>query len=99
MRIISRSRLLSFARLHGDAKAALDTWYKLAKQAQWSSLADVRRTFNSADVVGNFTVFNIKGNQYRLIVDIQYQTQKIYVKYVLSHSEYDTNDWKHDPYY
>lgn len=99
MRIISRSRLLSFAKSHGDVAAALDTWYRVAKKAQWTSLTDVRKTFNAADQVGNFTVFNIKGNQYRLIVDIQYQTQKIYIKSVLSHSEYDKNDWKRDPYY
>ena len=47
----------------------------------------------------NFTVFNIKGNRYRLIVDIIYEHQRIYIKYVLTHAEYDKDKWKNDPYY
>lgn len=67
----------------------------------------VRRSFNVilrvliriVEVVGNFTVFNIKGNNYRLIVNINYIKQIIYIKYVLTHTEYDKNYWKRDPYF
>lgn len=99
MRVISRSRLLEFARQHRSAAEALDVWYRLAKKARWKNLSEVRETFRSADAVGNFTVFNIKGNQYRMIVDLDYSRQRIFIKYVLTHKEYDKDVWKRDPYY
>lgn len=52
-----------------------------------------------AEVVEDFTVFNIKGNRYRLIVSIDYKKQLIYVKYILTHTEYDKEKWKDDPYF
>jgi mRNA interferase HigB len=57
-------------------------------------LADVRRTFSSADAVSKWTVFNIKGNQYRLIAEINYLSGRLYVRHVLTHSEYDRGGWK-----
>jgi mRNA interferase HigB len=74
------------------------TWLDIAKKAQWQNLQDVRQTFASADgvPVGNkvYTVFNIAGNNFRLIVKIEYQYQKIFIKYLLTHVEYDKGDWK-----
>jgi mRNA interferase HigB len=99
MRVISRKTLLSFSETHGDAYKALDAWYRLAKSAKWESFTDLKKYFGAADVVGNFTVFNIKGNHYRLIADVQYEKQKIYIKCVLTHEEYNQDDWKRDPYY
>ena len=55
----------------------LDAWFRIAKKAVWRSLADVRRTFSSADAVDKWTVFNIKGNQYRLITEINYAGGRI----------------------
>jgi mRNA interferase HigB len=89
MRIISRKRLLKFSEVHSEAADPLDYWYRVAKSATWSNLVEVRQTYPTADAVGNFTVFNIKGNDYRLITSIVYETQRIYIKYVLTHSEYD----------
>jgi len=57
-------------------------------------LADVRRLFPSADAVGRFTVFNIKGTSYRLIAEINYQFGRLYVRHVLTHAEYDKGAWK-----
>ena len=74
-------------------------WYRVASKAKWRNLAEVQATYKTAEAVGNFTVFNIKGNRYRLIVDIIYPQQRIYIKYVLTHAEYDKNRWKNDPYY
>jgi mRNA interferase HigB len=99
MRIISRKRLLEFSEIHSEATAPLDYWYRVAKSATWTNLIEVRETYPTADPVGNFTVFNIKGNDYRLITSIVYQTQRIYIKYVLTHSEYDKEKWKNDLYY
>jgi mRNA interferase HigB len=99
MHIVSRKRLLEFAEIHADAADQLDSWYRVAKSAEWVNLVSVRQTYPAADAVGNFTVFNIKGNDYRLITSIVYATQRIYIKYVLTHSEYDRDKWKDDPYY
>jgi len=99
MRIISRKKLLEFSWDHADASVPLDQWYRVVKTGSWQNLSDVRQVYRSADSVGNFTVFNIKGNDYRLIVDIVYHIQRIYIKYVLTHAEYDKDEWKNDPYF
>ncbi len=59
----------------------------------------MQEIYPTAEAVSNFTVFNIKGNRYRLIVDIVYSEATIFVKYVLTHAEYDKDKWKNDPYY
>ena len=62
-------------------------------------LIEVQSIYPKAEAVGNFTVFNIKGNKYRLIASINYIRQIIYIKYILTHAEYDKNNWKRDPYF
>ena len=62
------------------------------------NLVDIQNIYANAEAVGNFTVFNIKGNNYRLIVDIIYSKQRIYIKYVLTHAENDKDKWINDPY-
>jgi mRNA interferase HigB len=99
MHIVSRKRLLEFAEIHADVSDPLDLWYRVAKSAEWANLVDVRQTYPATDSVGNFTIFNIKGNDYRLITSIVYATGRIYIKYVLTHSEYNKDKWKDDPYY
>ena len=99
MHVISNKKLRLFSDLHRDAETPLDNWYRIAKAAQWKNLVEVRQFYPSADSVGNFTVFNIKGNDYRLIVSIDYQRQIVYIKYILTHAEYDLEKWKDDPYY
>ena len=63
------------------------------------NLEDVRLIYRDAEAVGNFTVFNIKGNAYRLIVGIDYENQVIYYKYFLTHAQYDKDKWKNDSYF
>ena len=94
MHIISRKKLLEAARSHRDLSAPLDVWYRIAKRAGWRSLAEVRLTFPSADAVDQFTVFNIKGNAYRLITEINYRTGRIFLRDVLAHAEYSKGGWK-----
>jgi mRNA interferase HigB len=99
MHIISYRRLREYIRVHVDCRDALDNWFKIASKAKWSNLVEVQTVFPTAESVGNFTVFNIKGNKYRLIVSIDYRQQLIYIKYILTHSEYDKEKWKNDPYF
>jgi mRNA interferase HigB len=94
MRVISRRTLREFIRQHPNAESSLEQWYRIVRRAGWNSLADVRRVFPHADHVGRRTVFNIAGNNYRLIARINYRGQKLYVLAVLTHGEYDKEQWK-----
>ncbi len=91
--VISRKRLLEAANRHSALSAPLDAWYRVAKKSEWRSLEDVRRIFPSADAAGKYTVFNIKGNSFRLIAEITFKTGRIYVRHVLTHAEYDKGGW------
>ena len=95
MHVISRARLRDFWERHPDTQTPLASWYRTASKAAWRNLAEVRQSFNSADVVDQWTVFNIRGNRYRLIVRIDYVHQMIFIHDVLTHAEYDRGDWKH----
>ena len=83
MHVISYRLLREFKIKHADCGDAIDNWYKVANKANWSNLIEVQSIFSKAEAVGNFTVFNIKGNKYRLIVSIDYEKQVIYIKYSL----------------
>lgn len=88
---------MALAQQHGDCTSQIAKWYDLASKATWRNLADVRQTFRSADQVGDKTVFNIKGNSYRLIVKIEYDAGRVYIKNLLTHAEYDKGKWKTQP--
>lgn len=94
MHIISRKRLNEFAEVHLDAKPALVRWYRLARNRDFSDFVNLRQTFPSADQVGKLTVFNIGGNKVRLITAVHYNRRRIYVRAVLTHSEYDELRWR-----
>jgi mRNA interferase HigB len=93
MRIISRKTLREFWNRHPDAQQALQAWYHDAKRATWKTPADIKNVYRNASFVGNNrVVFNIKGNQYRLVVAIQYQHGIIYIRFIGTHAEYDKID-------
>lgn len=96
MRIISKRKLREFWENRPDAKEPLLDWYNVALKSSWQNLAEVRESFRHADPVGDCTVFNIKGNDYRLITVIKYRAQRVYALYVLTHKEYDKEKWKDD---
>jgi mRNA interferase HigB len=94
LHVLSRKKLLSVAEKHGDLAGPLDIWYRIAKSVDWASREDLRRDFPSADGVGKYTVFNIKGNEYRLISLIFYRSKKLFIRDVITHAEYDKGRWK-----
>ena len=94
MHVITRKRLMEFARTHPDARAPLNYWFAIVRKTDYTSFAGLRITFPSADQVGRFTVFNVGGNKFRLIVAIHYNPQKVYIRYVLTHAEYDRGAWR-----
>jgi mRNA interferase HigB len=94
MRIIAKRRLMTLASAHGNCMDQVAVWYNIASKATWTSLSEVRQVFPHADSVGDMTVFNIKGNAYRLVVHIRYDRVIIYIKDLLTHAEYDKGAWK-----
>ena len=90
MRIFTEQTLKEYAEAHPEAKAALQEWTNIVKKSEWTCFADVKKTFNSVDNVGNqHYVFKIKGNNYRLIVVIKFTIKFVYVRFIGTHAEYD----------
>jgi len=94
MHIITRKRLNEFADKYPETGGALANWYSQMKQNNFTSFAELRAMVPSADQVGKLTVFNIGGNKVRLITAIHYNRRKVYIRAVLTHSEYDEGKWK-----
>ena len=93
VRVLSRKAIREFAQIHPEAIEPLTHWYLVARRASWSSLAAVRRDFRHADIAGKYTVFNIGGNNFRLIATIKYRWQVVYIRAILTHAEYDKGAW------
>ena len=93
MRIIAHRTIVGYGHQHPNAKIALDNWYRTTKSARWQSFQDIKAIFNSVDFVGNQRyVFNIKGNDYRLVVKILFAQQIVYIRFIGTHKEYDKID-------
>jgi mRNA interferase HigB len=101
--ITGRKKLLEAGERHGTKVAAsLESWYRIAKRARWRSLEDVRLTYPHADGVSVgegaaervYTVFNVGGNDFRLITEIFYQDETVLLRRVLTHAAYDKEGWK-----
>jgi mRNA interferase HigB len=94
MHIISRKALRLFWEQYPDSETALLRWFKVVRQSEFETLAELRAAFPSADKVGNWVVFNIGGNKYRLIASIHFNRGKVYVRHILTHAEYSRGKWK-----
>ena len=99
MRIVTRKRLEAFWEKHPNAKTSLMLWITRITDTKSQNLVELHQIFPSADLVGNFTVFNIGGNNYRLIAYIDYKAQIVFIRSVLTHAEYDKEKWKDDNWY
>jgi mRNA interferase HigB len=93
MWVVSLKRLREFWAVHPRAEVSLRSWFTQTTAAQWRNFHELRLTFPAADLVGNCTVFNIGGNNFRLISRVFYTSHKVYVLRVMTHAEYDTEDW------
>jgi mRNA interferase HigB len=93
MRIIALKTLRLFWEQHPDVRQALQAWYRDAKRATWTTPADIRTVYRNASFVSNNrVVFNIRGNQYRLVVAINYAYGIVYIRFIGSHQDYDKID-------
>lgn len=94
MRIIGQIALQKAARKRADAANALAMWRAAAASARWRNFAQLKADVPSADYVPPFTMFNVKGNKYRLIALIDYAEQIVVVRAVLTHATYSKGKWK-----
>jgi mRNA interferase HigB len=94
MHVISKKRLIEFYTIHSTSKSPLLKWFQEIKKGSFQTIAEIRLLYPHADKVGRRTVFNSGGNEYRLITRINYLTQKVFIVRILTHAEYDKNDWK-----
>ena len=96
MHIISKKKLKEFWEVHPSAEQPLKNWFQITKKANWENLVEVRQDFPHADLAGICTVFNIGGNNFRLITKIYYPNKVVLVRFVLTHAEYDKKIYKND---
>ncbi|MBQ6953141.1 MAG: type II toxin-antitoxin system HigB family toxin [Bacteroidales bacterium] len=90
MRIVAKKTIVAFYTWHADAKVALEDWYEKVESAEWENFAQLRMSFASADHVGNKRiVFNIRGNEYRLVAIVLFKFKMVYVRFIGTHQEYD----------
>jgi len=93
MNVVAKPNVMKAGERLGLA-AEMDRWYRVAKAAKWQSLEDVRVNFASADKVGKVLIFNVHGNKFRLIAQVNFAAQALYFKALMTHKEYDRGEWK-----
>ncbi|ROZ76476.1 type II toxin-antitoxin system HigB family toxin [Ramlibacter sp. WS9] len=93
MRVIALKNIRDFCERHPPASEALKAWTEEARTASWKTPQDIKNRYSSASFLrGNRVVFNIKGNEYRLIVAVAYRFEAVYIKFIGTHAQYDAVD-------
>jgi mRNA interferase HigB len=91
--VINRKAVRRMMKDHSDAAAALNAWWKVARAARWNHIEECRKSLATADQVGRCVIFDILGNKYRLIAVVSWRNQRLYVKALFTHREYERNTW------
>jgi mRNA interferase HigB len=93
MRIVTYRRIAEFCSVHKDAETALEDWYQKTENSEWKNFSEIKQTFGSVDFAGNDRyVFNIRGNNYRLVAIVIFASKKVYIRFIGTHSEYNKID-------
>jgi mRNA interferase HigB len=93
MHVVSHKAIRNFREEHAHARSAMDRWYRVAKRAAWSSLAEVKQSFSAADLVAPHVVFDIGGNKYRLIAEMNFARRVLFIRAIVTHEEYMRGAW------
>jgi mRNA interferase HigB len=93
LKVLGTEVLDKAKKVHGDLTSSLTTWLTIARDARWKNLHEVRLTWRNTDCVKGKTIFNIKGHRYRLIAIVNYASQTIVIKMLLTHAEYSEGGW------
>lgn len=94
MRVISKRPIREFWELHPESKSALEEWFRKVVQITVTSFPELRKFFGSADYVDGYTLFDVGGNKYRIATVIHYDKQRLYIRQVMTHAEYNRNHWR-----
>jgi mRNA interferase HigB len=94
VRIIGISKLDEFARRHAKARTPLANWEKVVRAASWRNSPEMKSTFNSVDYDNGKTIYDIGGNNFRLIALVDFGKQLVQVADVITHAEYEKGRWK-----
>jgi len=94
MHIITQKRITEAKKSYPDCNPALVGWLKVAENNEFRNFADLKKIFNSVDKVDHLFVFNIGGNKLRLIASIHFDRQRLYIRHILTHKEYDKGKWR-----
>jgi mRNA interferase HigB len=92
--VISYKAIREFKFVYPGAGQALDAWYRVSAGCRWTSFAELKRVFAAADWVKPYLVFDIAGNKYRLIAEINFRSQTLFIRHILTHQESDQGRWK-----
>ncbi len=92
-RIVAKRTIRNFWEKHNDSKVYLETWYQTVKNAEWLKPSDIKEFYASVSILKNSrVVFNIKGNDYRLVAKVNYERQWLFIRFIGTHAEYDKID-------
>ena len=94
MHIITHKRIRDFIAKYPDSKSSLESWYQIVSHTNYDTFHHLKQHFSSAYYVDGFIVFNISGNKYRMITAVHFNRNKVYIRAILTHSEYDKGKWK-----
>ncbi len=94
MRIISHKAIREFSDAHPESSTAIAYWYRVTRKASWDSFTDIKLTFNTADYAPPFVVFDIGGNKYRLVAEINFGRKVVFIRRIMPHKEYSKGSWK-----
>lgn len=94
MHIITQKRIWEAKKKYIAHANVLDGWYRIMRKNHFNNFAELKQVFGSVDKVGDLYVFNVGGNKLRLIANVHFNRQKIYIRHVLTHKEYDKNQWQ-----
>jgi len=94
MNVVSHKAIRTFCEKHRDAASPLDHWYRVAKRATWANFVEVRRTFNAADFFAPYVIFDVGGNKYRLIAEINFGCGVLFIRGIMTHQDYMKGAWK-----
>jgi mRNA interferase HigB len=92
--IITKKRVVEAMRKYSNCIPALDGWLKVVEKNKFTNFAELKKTFNAVDAVGKLFVFDIGGNKLRIIASIHFNRQKLYIRHILTHKEYDEGKWR-----
>lgn len=94
MRVVSRKAIREATAKHSEWGASLNAWYKIATISDWKNFSEVRNSGRNSNIVGPFVVFDISHDRCRLITTIKYRWGMVYIRWILSHTEYDEKEWQ-----